>query len=386
MQPRQLSSGQGASTAPRKSAWRVHDPDEDRRLAEDAPVRVKRAQVKNACVNCQRACKKCDPGRPCERCIKYGLEDSCEDSKRKPRKKGLKRGPYKKRKKNPDTTQPPAGSAAGTGTDSAAGTGDDVGPPGSSDNPAESSQRRPRFADKPRPRQILGPGAVAILHSDPQQDDRSSPTSTASSSSDTPLQARQRNWAAAATVVATADSAPETPTAGLTAAFGTLAPPSSHPPARSSTAIRLPPITSFDKAQAQDQAQAQARPSSLAILTDVALSRTHPPRRPHRASLSSHPHSVQPTDASLLSPSLPASARSDDQPASDVEQQSLLRPPDSHSRHSTTTGESDASSLYASSVDLSTSPKPDAALDTSINRLSRQLQDASLDQDSASEL
>lgn len=60
-------------------------------------VRPKRKQVKNACMACQRACKRCDVGRPCERCIKYGMADSCRDSQRKERKKGVKRGPYKKR-------------------------------------------------------------------------------------------------------------------------------------------------------------------------------------------------------------------------------------------------------------------------------------------------
>ncbi|RKP19723.1 hypothetical protein ROZALSC1DRAFT_22043 [Rozella allomycis CSF55] len=44
-------------------------------------------------VNCQKACKKCDDGRPCNRCIKYGIEHSCVDSQRKPRKR-TKRGPY----------------------------------------------------------------------------------------------------------------------------------------------------------------------------------------------------------------------------------------------------------------------------------------------------
>ncbi|KAB5595675.1 hypothetical protein CTheo_913 [Ceratobasidium theobromae] len=62
-----------------------------------AAVRPKRKQVKNACSACQRACKRCDVGRPCERCIKYGMADSCRDSQRKERKKGVKRGPYKKR-------------------------------------------------------------------------------------------------------------------------------------------------------------------------------------------------------------------------------------------------------------------------------------------------
>lgn len=57
---------------------------------------AKRLQVKNACVNCQRACKKCDDNRPCSRCAKYGMEDSCADSSRKERIRGAKRGPYRK--------------------------------------------------------------------------------------------------------------------------------------------------------------------------------------------------------------------------------------------------------------------------------------------------
>lgn len=48
-------------------------------------------------VNCQKACKKCDDGRPCQRCIKLGLTATCVNSPRKERKKGVKRGPYKKR-------------------------------------------------------------------------------------------------------------------------------------------------------------------------------------------------------------------------------------------------------------------------------------------------
>ncbi|KAI9266648.1 hypothetical protein BDA99DRAFT_558702 [Phascolomyces articulosus] len=64
----------------------------------NAQGKPKRKQVKNACVNCQKACKKCDDGRPCQRCVKYGLQETCVNSVRKERKKGIKRGPYKKRK------------------------------------------------------------------------------------------------------------------------------------------------------------------------------------------------------------------------------------------------------------------------------------------------
>lgn len=58
----------------------------------------KRRQVKNACTNCQKACKKCDDQRPCPRCVKYGTADDCVDSVRKERKKGIKRGSYKKKR------------------------------------------------------------------------------------------------------------------------------------------------------------------------------------------------------------------------------------------------------------------------------------------------
>ena len=62
------------------------------------PSKSKRRQVKNACTNCQKACKKCDDQRPCPRCVKYGVADDCTDSVRKERKKGIKRGSYKKKR------------------------------------------------------------------------------------------------------------------------------------------------------------------------------------------------------------------------------------------------------------------------------------------------
>ncbi|KAN0060332.1 hypothetical protein ACQY0O_007661 [Thecaphora frezii] len=74
-------------------------------------IRPKRKQVKNACVNCQKACKKCDEGRPCSRCVKYGLTDTCQDSARKERRRGVKRGPYKRRA----TTGSQPASSAGLG-------------------------------------------------------------------------------------------------------------------------------------------------------------------------------------------------------------------------------------------------------------------------------
>ncbi|CDH52258.1 hypothetical protein RO3G_16326 [Lichtheimia corymbifera JMRC:FSU:9682] len=49
----------------------------------------KRKQVKNACTNYRKS----------PRCIKYGIADTCVNSVRKERKKGIKRGPYKRRQK-----------------------------------------------------------------------------------------------------------------------------------------------------------------------------------------------------------------------------------------------------------------------------------------------
>ena len=76
---------------------------------------AKRKQVKNACstihflivysdfalcflANCQKACKKCDDIRPCSRCTKYGTEETCVNSARKERRRGVKRGPYNRRR------------------------------------------------------------------------------------------------------------------------------------------------------------------------------------------------------------------------------------------------------------------------------------------------
>lgn len=61
-------------------------------------IKKKRNQVKMACVNCQKACKKCANIRPCSRCVQRGIASTCIDIERKPRKTGVKRGPYKKRK------------------------------------------------------------------------------------------------------------------------------------------------------------------------------------------------------------------------------------------------------------------------------------------------
>jgi len=82
--------------------------------------RPKRKQVKMACTNCAGACKRCNESRPCDRCIKYGIVDTCVDGQRKERKKGIKRGPYRRKNKDGDSysgdwppgSQPPASTAA----------------------------------------------------------------------------------------------------------------------------------------------------------------------------------------------------------------------------------------------------------------------------------
>ncbi|TFK48937.1 hypothetical protein OE88DRAFT_444506 [Heliocybe sulcata] len=73
-------------------------------------AKPKRKQVKMACTNCAAACKRCDENRPCDRCQKYGIADTCVDGTRKERKKGVKRGPYK-RKRKPEESGMDPGSA-----------------------------------------------------------------------------------------------------------------------------------------------------------------------------------------------------------------------------------------------------------------------------------
>ncbi|KAI0756358.1 hypothetical protein C8Q80DRAFT_25375 [Daedaleopsis nitida] len=46
--------------------------------------------VKVACTNCRTANKRCDEGRPCTRCIKYGQEDKCVSAERKQRRRTIK--------------------------------------------------------------------------------------------------------------------------------------------------------------------------------------------------------------------------------------------------------------------------------------------------------
>lgn len=62
----------------------------------DDTERKRRAQVKVACIHCKKACKKCDDIRPCSRCVRIGFANNCLDAPRKERKKGFKRGPYNK--------------------------------------------------------------------------------------------------------------------------------------------------------------------------------------------------------------------------------------------------------------------------------------------------
>ncbi|KAJ2868056.1 hypothetical protein FB639_004894, partial [Coemansia asiatica] len=352
------------SSLRRAPSWMLANDEEAGRSSSDAPSRTKRAQVKNACVNCQRACKKCDSGRPCQRCVKYNLQESCVDSKRKPRKKGIKRGPYKKRKKNTDDTvsldtqqQQPT---------EVAGSVDSSGQASGSGSVRARSTMSKRSGERTRPRGLLGPGMVPILQSDPHGNDDSDDQS---SSSDTPLVAARQTQPqptayrpppprlslhAASSAPQPARLLPETPTMGLTAAFGTLATTPSGPsfpqPARysqrpsstglpfahTSGAIRLPPITSL---------VCSAPPTPLSLLTDIALSSTQrrQPPPPAAAVRPSTPTANNPAPYISI-PSLPD--RPSSQPAEDTEQQSaLLQPPDdAHSRHSTTTASDDQSS------------------------------------------
>ncbi|KAI6148771.1 hypothetical protein BKA82DRAFT_476882 [Pisolithus tinctorius] len=86
--------------------------------AATSGARPKRKQVKMACTNCATACKRCDEIRPCGRCMKYGIQDSCVDGVRKERQKGIKRGPYKRKNKAATAETPFGGFPAAGGGDS----------------------------------------------------------------------------------------------------------------------------------------------------------------------------------------------------------------------------------------------------------------------------
>lgn len=64
------------------------------------PCKEKRKQIKTACTPCRKARKGCDHARPCQRCVKYTIQEQCIDVERSKRMQGLKRGPYRKRDKN----------------------------------------------------------------------------------------------------------------------------------------------------------------------------------------------------------------------------------------------------------------------------------------------
>lgn len=54
-------------------------------------------------MNCQRACKKCDDMRPCQRCVRYGIIGTCTNSTRKDRQsllEGQKSLPFGKSRKS----------------------------------------------------------------------------------------------------------------------------------------------------------------------------------------------------------------------------------------------------------------------------------------------
>ncbi|KAK4235985.1 hypothetical protein C8A03DRAFT_17329 [Achaetomium macrosporum] len=68
---RATSEGADASGEPRKK----YDPKD--------PLRPRRKKARRACFACQRAHLTCGDERPCQRCIKRGLMDSCQDGVRK---------------------------------------------------------------------------------------------------------------------------------------------------------------------------------------------------------------------------------------------------------------------------------------------------------------
>ncbi|KAJ2400525.1 hypothetical protein GGI23_001981 [Coemansia sp. RSA 2559] len=373
------------------------------------------------------------------------MADSCVDSKRKPRKKGIKRGPYKKRKRNTsqedddmqNTESPTLSETAAIASTSAI---PKPKPPPLAARRSASSRRPPRttiaattatatattsLSDgprRPRPPQILGPGAIPILHIDPIQDEggeeaykaiedaaANSSSSSDGDGSDTPLVLHRPTF-----------QQPETPTMGLATAFNTLAtahrhnrhyhsplPFSQSPaiggggstsntlrytqphsyrhalPPFSSGPIRLPPIESFDHAQALSS---PPQTSSLAMLTDVALGRTS-----EQSSTPVHGQQhILPPSIHMMPPNPhplpPRQQQQQGRPrsASDVEQQSYLDiPEDSQASRHTTSAESDMSSVPSSFDSRQSIYSNDKTSRAHIRRLSRRLHNTHLEQEHA---
>ncbi|PWY96838.1 hypothetical protein BCV70DRAFT_168236, partial [Testicularia cyperi] len=134
---------------------------------QGAGIRPKRKQVKNACVNCQKACKKCDEGRPCSRCVKYGLTDTCQDSARKERRRGIKRGPYKRRATT--GSQPNGSSLTVPGSMSGYGRDGHISPSSRSDGMVATPGTDSNFSSPAFNTQVLAPRPAMPLQMPSQQ-------------------------------------------------------------------------------------------------------------------------------------------------------------------------------------------------------------------------
>ncbi|KAI8318662.1 hypothetical protein GQ54DRAFT_341743 [Martensiomyces pterosporus] len=373
---------------------------DDGQSSSETPLsgnRPKRLQVKNACVNCQRACKKCDESRPCHRCIKYNLQDSCVDSKRKPRKRGIKRGPYKKRKKTVDKSEDIVDSPKLQEQPSDASTPASTSSIGRGESTSARSGRLSRSLaqGRQRPPRILGPGAIPILHAD--TDDYGDDDSDQSADSDMSILQRHQLQQLEQHLSTSLPATTATSTAPITAAPPPIAIRYDHQTQSSSRyhslprlthapePIRLPPIESFD--------HAQPRPSisSLSILTEAALSQTtntpQPEIQQHQPQLPSSPSLPLPPPTRYQYLKHP--------PNDDIQesQTSLPSHPPPHSRQALEEDISATHSSMDSSVDDHStrrhgSSPPGAADATSsstlIHRLSKRLRDSHIDQDSAS--
>ena len=66
-------------------------------------LKTKRQQVSRACSNCRKAKTACSNHRPCQRCVKFNLQSSCEDAPRKQRANTDKK-PKSPRSRNASTS------------------------------------------------------------------------------------------------------------------------------------------------------------------------------------------------------------------------------------------------------------------------------------------
>jgi len=78
-----INSTSSSSSKKSKSSSNSGSSEKTMSIQKNSRKRKYSGRVKRACENCKKGKRCCDEGRPCNRCIRLGLESTCKDAKRK---------------------------------------------------------------------------------------------------------------------------------------------------------------------------------------------------------------------------------------------------------------------------------------------------------------